>query len=88
MADSIEVVLIDGVGIPRLVPIAGDELPPYVEYAHEGRPSGPNRIVRFDHCPRMEINGLAVYRLLEYGDQPIRFERMRPVDVPFNGLSL
>ena len=94
MADSIEVVLIDGCGRPKIVPIVGDELPPYVGYAHEGIKSGADRIVRFDHVVDVEVDGRPVYRQVR--PQPngevvetwplIRYEYLRLTPIaPFNG---
>src|SRR5689334_1328124 len=92
MAGSIEVVLIDGVGRPRIVPIAGDELPPYVGFANEGIKSGPDRVARFDHCVDVEVDGRPVYRQVcvgangEVGTWPlIRYEYLAKTPIkPFN----
>lgn len=89
MQATVEVILVDGVGTPRLVPIVCEdgELPPFVGFAHEGRKSGPGRLIRFDHCPTTDINGLAVYRQEKTGDTAIRFAYLKPIDTrsaPFN----
>jgi hypothetical protein len=87
MVGSIEVVLIDGCGRPRIVPLAGNELPPYVGYANEGIRSGPDRIARFDHCPDLEVDGRPVYRQLR-GPSAwplIRYEYLTKTPIaPFN----
>lgn len=86
MAESIEVVLVDGCGNPRIVAIVSDDgsVPTTVGFANQGIRSGPDRLATFDYAVNCAINGMAVYRQRDCGDPRIRFEQLKPVSQPFN----
>lgn len=86
---SIEVILVDGTGRPKIVPLPDHEPPPFVGYAHEGYNSGPYRAVRFDHMAGVAIDGRAVYRQVNCGEPRIKAEYLKAQPIgPFNPLKL
>lgn len=82
MPDSTRVVLIDGVGHPRITEYI--DPPDVIEALSDFVFSGPGSRVNFVRQPDALLNGMAVFRQEDKGFPPIRLIYIREEMVPFN----
>ena len=84
-----EVVLVDGVGRPKLISVVADpELPPVIGFAHQGITRGPDCRVQFVKSEEVDPDGRPIYRMRAVYKPEIRIWYLRLQSIQFNGPRL
>jgi hypothetical protein len=83
MEPTIEILLVDGVGRPKIVEHPGLDLLPFMQYARD-HVQGQARLARFECSGEVDADLRPIYRLVDSGVPEIRtaYLTLQPIGLP------